>query len=166
MAKVKGNEDWDKWVPEYGNASRKGLLSDGTEENPLINDLTITKEDYKWPKFEVGPHARKKRLLRQFLYQEISQRYLTELGGHEETFKMEKDTTYKSDFQGGGFQVADIVDSADPEVISKYPLYTDQAHSVYLDKIKNIKTSFVSFDPQSVFRKSSFFSKPFYAELE
>ncbi|XP_014281784.1 uncharacterized protein [Halyomorpha halys] len=165
MPKVKGNEDWDDWVPEYGNASRKGLLSDGTEESSK-NDLTTNKEDYKWPKFEVGPHARKRRLLRQFLYQEIAQQYFSDLEGEEEMSKMEKDSTYKTDFQGGGFQVVDIVDSADPEVLSKYPLYTDLAHSVYLDKIKNIKTSFVSNDPQAVFRKASFFSKPFYAELE
>ncbi|XP_073989447.1 uncharacterized protein isoform X2 [Rhodnius prolixus] len=112
----------DNWKPDYANASRPGLISDGTASR--IYEVSTMKDEFRIPRIDEIPRGRRKQLLRKFLWQEFANKYIEEL---EKPPKIEIEppiSHYMENYSCGGFKVTDnLLERLTPELAP--PFLTD-----------------------------------------
>ncbi|BES87719.1 Hypothetical protein NTJ_00524 [Nesidiocoris tenuis] len=138
-------------------------------ENENVTYTTTTREDFRpfqLPLSSADDPPRRE-LLKHFYRTQAAKQIFEEMKtSPEEKFKIDYTTSYHRHYDIKDFKPKDIMQTVDPEMVAKYPLYDDPPMSVYLDKIDRIKPSAKARLPMNAFRKSSSFVKKWYDELE
>uniref|UniRef100_A0A1B6CF35 Uncharacterized protein n=1 Tax=Clastoptera arizonana TaxID=38151 RepID=A0A1B6CF35_9HEMI len=144
----------DNWKPLYGNDSRPWLLKSEFITKTSNEEDLYQLNDYK----ESSKEGIRKKMLRQFFWQEISEEMFKELTEDDNKAVID-DTEYKENFKHEGSHI--LPQKCDLELHKKYPLYLDTPMTIWYEKCSSLPGSTLppNMRPKDMFHKTSSITK-------